>query len=209
MLTRTLGWLSLPLAAVTLCGLFAGASCSSSGGGTGGGHQGSPGGPVSGAKDTHCGSEVQATSPAACEAGGTGGGGGGTSGAGGAPVEEEAPVLFNAEGDDDDCKYHVKWTSTDIYENTDVTFTLVATNKTDGTPLVGAGPETEVYLDDVHPAPNSHPKTSEKSPGTYEIGPIRFDKPGKWTVRFHLFEECVDLTEDSPHGHVAFFVDVP
>jgi hypothetical protein len=32
---------------------------------------------------------------------------------------------------------------------------------------------------------------------------------GRWNVRFHMYEQCSDLTEDSPHGHITFFVDVP
>ena len=31
---------------------------------------------------------------------------------GGAPTSDYGETLFNAEGDDDDCKYHVKWTAT-------------------------------------------------------------------------------------------------
>jgi hypothetical protein len=41
------------------------------------------------------------------------------------------------------------------------------------------------------------------------VGPIVFDQPGKWVVRFHFFENCDDLVEDSPHGHAAFYVQVP
>ena len=48
----------------------------------------------------------------------------------------------------------------------------------------------------------------------YKVGPIRFDAAGNapghyWTVRFHLYEECNDSPEDSPHGHAAFYVSVP
>jgi hypothetical protein len=42
----------------------------------------------------------------------------------------------------------------------------------------------------------------------YEGGPLRFDQPGRWVVRFHFYESCND-SEVSPHSHVAFFVDVP
>ena len=38
---------------------------------------------------------------------------------------------------------------------------------------------------------------------------VRFDAKGRWTVRFHLHEECADEAPDSPHGHIAFFIDVP
>ena len=36
--------------------------------------------------------------------------------------------MFNAEGDDDDCKYHIIWTSTPVRENASVTFTVTLTN---------------------------------------------------------------------------------
>ncbi len=141
-------------------------------------------------------------------------------GAGGGAVSDYGVTMFDSEGDDDDCKYHVKWTATPIGENEDVTFTVVATNKTDNSPLTGPAPTTgvaaganvyaEVYLNDTHPAPNDRTQTSdETTPGTYAVGPIQFDAPGKWTVRFHFFEDCSDIADDSPHGHAAFYVDVP
>ena len=214
---------ALSLAALALLGALTGAACSSTGtaGSTGtGGHTGTPGGPVEGPADAHCGTKSQVTSEAACHpTAGTGGnsstasssattGAGGSTGAGGEESEYGA-TLENAQGDDDDCKYHIAWTSTDIYQNTDVTFTVVATTKTDGKPVATGELDTEIFLNDTHPAPNSAKKVTESPAGTYKIGPVRFDKAGKWTVRFHIHEECSDLTEDSPHGHVAFFVNVP
>ena len=223
MLARASVALSFSFAALALTGALSGAACSSSDTtgttGTGGGHTGDPGGPVMGAPDTHCGTKSQATSAAACHpAPGTGGGSststgtstgaGGTTGAGG-EASEYGETLLNAEADDDDCKYHLAWTSTDIYQNTDVTFTVVASTKSDSKPLVAGELEAEAFLNDTHPAPNSESKVTETSAGTYKIGPVRFDKAGKWTVRFHIHEDCSDLSEDSPHGHVAFFVNVP
>ncbi|MFT3766780.1 MAG: FixH family protein [Minicystis sp.] len=164
------------------------AACSSSSGG---------GGPVSGPADAHCGTTVTVTDPAVCKATGT------------APEEEEHATLFNAEGDDDECKYHVKWTATDIGENEDVTFTVTMTSKADGTPVTGADPNIEAFLTETHPAPNSDAKTTETGAGVYTIGPIRFDAAGQWTVRFHFFEECTEIDEATPHSHVAFFVSVP
>jgi hypothetical protein len=222
MLARAPVALSFSLAALALTGLLSFAACSSSDTtgttGTGGGNTGTPGGPVMGTPDAHCGTKSQATSAAACHpAPGTGGGSTGTStGAGGTTsaggqTSEYGETLPNAEGDDDDCKHHLAWTSTDIYRNTDVTFTVVASTKTDSKPLVAGELNVEAFLNDIHPAPNTDipQKTVETSAGTYKIGPVRFDKAGKWTVRFHIHEDCSDLTEDSPHGHVAFFVDVP
>jgi hypothetical protein len=117
-------------------------------------------------------------------------------------------VRYNAEADDDDCKYHVKWTSTDITENKDVTFTITLTAKADGKGVTGAAPDIEAFLDETHPAPNSPQKPTDKGAGVYEVGPVQFDKAGKWTARFHFFEDCMD-SETSPHGHVGFYVNVP
>jgi hypothetical protein len=168
------------------------------------GDDGPAGGPVTGALDTHCslpdgGVIVQPTSQASCnivagpDAGAT----------------DYGDTMFNAEGDDDDCKYHVTWSSTAIRENTGVTFTVIAAFKGDGGVVTGANIDPEVFLNSTHPAPNSNNKTTENPPGTYTVGPILFDAKGQWTVRWHLFETCDDSVEDSPHGHAAFFVDVP
>lgn len=128
---------------------------------------------------------------------------------GGADVSDFGPTMNGSEGDDDDCKYHLKWTASCVEENQDVTFNVTVTKKIDGTPLTKALPDLEVFLTDTHAAPDTKQTPKETSPGVYTAGPIRFDAPGKWTVRFHLREECVDLTDDSPHGHAAFYVNVP
>ena len=49
----------------------------------------------------------------------------------------------------------------------------------------------------------------EIAPGTYVVGPIVFPRSGRWVFRFHFDENCLDLAPDSPHGHAAFWVDVP
>lgn len=208
----------LSFASLALVGLVSGAACSSSGTtgstGSGGGSTGT-GGPVSGPADTHCGTKSQVVSATACHPTvGVGGGtatstgAGGDTGAGGV-MSEYGATLPNAVGDDDDCKYHLSWTATPIGENNDVTFTAVITTKTDAKPVAAGNVDIEAFLNDTHPAPNSDAKVTESPTGTYAIGPIRFDAAGKWTVRFHIHEDCSDLTEDSPHGHVAFFVNVP
>jgi hypothetical protein len=51
--------------------------------------------------------------------------------------------------------------------------------------------------------------TTETQPGVYTIGPHILDQSGKWYVRFHLFGSCEDTEETSPHGHGAFWVNVP
>ena len=133
---------------------------------------------------------------------------------GGAATSDFGATLNGSAGDDDDCKYGVSWTSSPIFENTDVTFT-VSVKELASTPalapLTGGDVTLEVFLTDTHPADTSR-VTSVESPagsGTYKVGPMRFDAPGKWTVRFHFNELCDDTADDSPHGHAAFFVEVP
>ena len=73
-----------------------------------------PAGPVTGALDTHCeeGRRRDRTAVGECVTG--------RAAArqpepdGGAPTGDYGETLFNAEGDDDDCKYHVTWTATAI-----------------------------------------------------------------------------------------------
>ncbi len=170
---------------------------------------GKAGGAVTGPDDTHCTDDagqpiVQETSQAACDlppdAGPADDGG---------TENDYGDTRYNQAAFDDDCKYHAAWTSTPIRENSNVTFTVEATKTVDGSSLTGAHPRLEVYLDDTHPAPNTPQQPNEIAPGKYTVGPIKFDAPGRWTARFHFYENCVDLTEDSPHGHVAFFIDVP
>jgi hypothetical protein len=162
-----------------------------------------------GGADTHCvGLPAQPTSQAVCMvrpdmAGAPDDGGVATA------TSVYGPTMFGTEGDDDDCKYHLRFTVTPVYENYPTTFVVMATNKTDGSPAVGGNVDAEVYLDDTHPAPNAPTTTSESPPGTYTIGPVFFDAPGVWTVRFHLYGNCFDLLPNSPHGHAAFYLDVP
>jgi hypothetical protein len=162
---------------------------------------GKVGGPVTGAADSHCGADVTATSASSChpDAGAVATDGG---------MEAEV-IRYNAEADDDDCKYHLKWTSTPITENADVTFTATVTRKTDGQPATGANAMLEIFLSDTHPAPNTNVTTMEMTPGVYTVGPVRFDQAGNWTVKYHLYHDCEDTLDDSPHGHVGFYVEVP
>ncbi len=162
-----------------------------------------PGGAVSGTLDTHCtdtdgGAIVQTVNQASCAAGGDGGASGGY-----------GPTMDNASADDDDCKYHVAWTSSAVCEKDGVVFTVVATSKTDGSPVTGADMEAEIFLSPTHPSPTPFVHSKEGPQGTYVTDPAKFDAPGQWTVRFHLFENCSDNLDDSPHGHAAFFVSVP
>jgi len=198
---------------VTAGSLTAACSSSSSDTPAPGGACADGGGPVPGDVDKHCTDAdgqpiVQQTTAAACMDADAGEAG--DPSAGGAPTQEETPAtLFNSEGDDDDCKYHVKFSASCVEKNQDVTLTLHATVRSDGSALVGADPQAEIFLSDTHLSPNTHPTTRVVGEGMYTIGPVRFDRSGRWTVRFHFFEDCLDSRGDSPHGHVAFYVDVP
>jgi YtkA-like len=183
---------------------------SGSGGSSSGGSSGSggacTGGPVTGPADTHCGATKTATGicqtdvPAADA---------GPSGDAGPPTSDYGDTMVGTEADDDDCKYHVKYTVTPVCDAAGATFTVTVTTTTDGKPVTGASARIEAFLDDTHLSPSFNPKSTEKAGGVYDIGPVKFDKPGKWTVRFHFFETCADEPADSPHGHAAFFINVP
>jgi len=132
----------------------------------------------------------------------------------GAPTSDYGPTMYGSAGNDDDCKYYLSWIATPIQEKADTIFTLTALRLQDMAPATCAGIIVDVSLDPVDGGFSTHgvPVTTpaqEIMPGVYKIGPVRFDAPGTWTVRFHLYEECSDTQDDSPHGHAAFFVKVP
>ena len=187
------------------------------------------GGPVTGPRDAHCDGRTPVTvDPAACDtpegegAGGASGdepaGGEGGSDCNQTHDDEYGATLPNSEGDDDDCKYHASWTSTPIRLNEDVTVTVTTSNLLTGDGLEALSDSklpltrVEVYQpcdpNRFGPIQNSKATFEEVSPGVYTGGPLRFDQPGRWVVRFHFYEQCLD-GEGSPHGHIAFFVDVP
>jgi hypothetical protein len=192
---------------------------------------GPAGGLVMGDADTHCDMQTPVVvDPAACttpEA---------SMGAGGAPPEagsssqagasdcnaehdaQYGETLYGDSGDDDDCKYEAHWTSTPIRLNEDATFTVTAKDLTTGKPLEAladgklALTRVEVYqpckLTRRAPAQDSNATFKETAPGEYTGGPLLFDQSGRWVVRFHFYEQCLD-GDTSPHGHIAFFVEVP
>jgi hypothetical protein len=134
----------------------------------------------------------------------------GTSGAdGGAAPSDYGATMYGSAGNDDDCKYYISWTATPIVENANTFFTVTALRLADMTPATCAGIRPDVSLSISHGVPAPANPSTEIAPGIYRVGPIKFDAKGIWTVRFHLFEECSDAPEDSPHGHAAFYVNVP
>jgi len=128
---------------------------------------------------------------------------------GGVATSDYGPTMYGSAADDDDCKYYVSWTATPIKENADTYFTVTALRLADMAPASCAGVRPDVSLSISHGAPAPRNPSTEIAPGVYKVGPIKFDAPGTWTVRFHFFEECSDNQEDSPHGHAAFYVKVP
>jgi len=142
--------------------LVMGVSLAACGGDDGGGATcASPGGPVSGAVDTHC-EAAQSVDPAICTQAVPDAGPDQVDA--GAAGSDFGDTLYLAEGDDDDCKYHIVWTSTPVCQNADVTFTVTATQLTDQSPIDTIGPDpqpyVEAFLDDTHPAPNSDVQTT-------------------------------------------------
>ncbi len=123
------------------------------------------------------------------------------------------PTMYGSAGNDDDCKYYVSWIATPIQEKADNYFTVTVIRLQDMKPATCAGVIPDVFLDPLDGGIPKHglpatPPSPEIMPGVYKVGPLRFDQPGTWTARFHFFEECTD-SDDSPHGHAAFFVNVP
>lgn len=126
--------------------------------------------------------------------------------------EEEHEPFFGRESVDDNCKYRVSFQNTCVAVDRPVTFTLSLTRLFDGMPGAGAEPSfPEVFLADdlTHISPSNDIRAEETSPGVYEVGPIVFDRTGRWVIRFHYFDTCSALPVDSPHSHAAFYIDVP
>lgn len=205
------------------------------------------GGVVVGATDAHCAKRsVGISDPAICQrlagasssnAAGAGGSADSSSAGGAAPSEAGAgtggadcslvhdagygDTLYNDSGDDDDCKYHMTWSSTPIRKGQSVTLTVTATSKTTGAlldtipdqmPGAPALSRIEPYMPckPSHLAPRSslEAPVTRLGPGKFSVGPVLFDESGRWIVRFHYYELCFDAVT-SPHAHIAFFVDVP
>lgn len=173
-----------------------------------------PGGPVAGVADTHCvgtdGTPIdQSIGVCQKDAGDVGAAG---AGGAGATADEAYTVRYGDSASDDDCKYDASFTTNCIVENTPVYFTVTLKKRAEGgVPATGDNPNSpEIFLDSDHShiTPSLDIEAPEVSPGVYKIGPVLFDAPGRWVVRFHFFEECSDIPDDSPHGHVAFYINV-
>ena len=54
-------------------------------------------------------------------------------------VSPYGPTMYNAAGNDDDCKYYVSWTATPVKEKTDTFFTVTAIRLMDMMPATCAG----------------------------------------------------------------------
>jgi hypothetical protein len=119
-------------------------------------------GVVAGAQDTHCASvTAQPPSDYVCPSADPNGVVADPNAAAdpNAPSDEGAP-LYNAAGDDDDCKYHVQWSATDVRVNTDVTFMVKATWRYDSSPLTGA----DTYIEAVGPTACRRPIRARRPP---------------------------------------------
>jgi len=156
------------------------------------------GGPASGAADDHCGGDMGFTTadPNQCMASG-----------GAMPTYGAA--MYGTMGYDDACKYVVSYTVGPICIDKQETFTVVLKSAIDGTPVTGAAPTIEAFLDDPsHPAKSNGTITTELSPGAYRISGVELGGLGRWTVRFHFFPTCTDAP-GSPKAYAAFYVDSP
>jgi len=211
--------------AIASVGVVLVVACNSSSGGPTTSSCASPGAAASGPADTHCGTDVQSVDQAACSGtvgddGGAAGDDGGAAGDDGGGAADGGdigncgqsaygPTMYGTSGADDDCKYDVSWTSDPICENQNVYFTVTVTSRADHSPVTGANARPDVVKACSHSITN-HPvdPSPEIAPGVYRVGPIVFDQPGQWVFRFHFFATCNDLPQ-SPHGHAAFWIDVP
>lgn len=165
---------------------------------------------VAGAADAHC-KDVVTVDAAACKATPVESDAGADHDHDAGAVAEYGATMNGAEGDDDDCKYHLKWSAAPGEAGADfaeVAFTVSVTTKADGKPVASAPVEIEAFDAKDSPPLNTTTETKETTPGTYVV-PVRFaaGASGKWTIRFHIHDDCND-SETSPHGHAAFFAQI-
>jgi hypothetical protein len=164
------------------------------------------GGTVVGAQDNHCyddgGAEFVAVDPAMCtvDAGPPDGG------------PEFGDTMYNSSGNDDDCKYAVSFTIPGgICDMGNTFFVVTLKDALTGQGIPGASDvHPEVFQNNAANTPvnTSAATTTDMGGGVYKIGPVKFLSAGSYTIRFHFFENCTD-TPTSPHGHAAFYLNVP
>jgi hypothetical protein len=129
---------------------------------------------VMGDADNHCmGVAPIMTSQASCHVGadasapGDDGGASDDAGAGG----DDFTVYYGSVADDDDCKYHVSFTTTPVLVDTAVTFNVTVTKLAENVPATGADVVLESYMADnkFHIIPNNGTVTTEtpSSSGKY------------------------------------------
>jgi hypothetical protein len=181
-----------------------------------------PGKATPGPADTHCqGQPPQPVDVPSChpDAGGDDGGSGDDGGGASCPYGD---TMYGQSSDDDDCKYKVSWTSDPICESAaGVQFTVTVKSNVDDSPVTGVpgGLIVEAFIptsldascdnQSTHPSPGTANLIEVSAGSGIYRGPVVFDAPGEWTVRFHVHEECADLLPTSPHGHAAYHVTVP
>jgi hypothetical protein len=112
------------------------------------------------------------------------------------------PPHEGTEADDDNCLYHAKISVPCIERNRDVTLTFDLRNIGTTMPATGAAPEVDAVIGN-HPSASATPMVSEMD-GVYTMGPIVFDRAGRWTLTFHVYDAA-----PAKHSHVSFYVDVP
>jgi hypothetical protein len=155
---------------------------------------------TAGPPETHCGAQVVRIDPAQCHP---------TPGEAVPPPSPPAPMREAREADDDDCKLHVAWTTEGLCVDGGVLLQLIATEKATGTPARDAHPFVDGYLIDqpTIAIDVSQQGSLETAPGMYRIGPIRFPAPGRWVVRFHMYDTC-HASQASPRAVLPFFADL-
>ncbi|HEY2743704.1 MAG TPA: hypothetical protein VGL86_03745 [Polyangia bacterium] len=164
------------------------------------------GGPVTGAMDKHCyddgGAEFIAVDPAQCTVDGGDDSGG----------PDFGDTMYNSSGNDDDCKYAVSFTiPSGICDMGNTFFVVTLKDALTNTGIAGAmDVRPEVFKNDAAntPVSTATSTTTDMGGGVYKIGPVKFPSSGSYTIRYHFYENCTD-TPTSPHGHAAFFLNVP
>jgi hypothetical protein len=115
----------------------------------------------------------------------------------------DVPAHDGTEADDDNCMFHVTMSVPCIALNQPATFTFVLTNLAGMTPATGAAPLLDGTVGS-HPFPNTNPTATEND-GVYTIGPVIFDRTGRWTITLHVYDTVADAAK---HSHVSFNLDV-